>query len=147
MFRVTNQFSLMIEPVISYLLGNSSCSTETQHLTFDSDRGDSLTHRLTHQRIHDEAEALWKFRFYNWDFLFQQAITQSILRLKINVRTVLISTRRGHFKNVQDFSSRQFTSREMVKIKVLTVLVDTLYYAKLEMLLYFECTLLLNQIT
>ena len=50
----------MIEPVISYLLGNCSCSTETQYLAFDSDRCDSQTDRLTHKRIHDEAEASWK---------------------------------------------------------------------------------------
>ena len=46
----------MIEPVISYLLGNCSCSTETQYLAFDSDR----CYWLTHKRIHDEAEASWK---------------------------------------------------------------------------------------
>ena len=46
--RVTTPFSLMIEPVISYLLGNCSCSTETQYLAFDSDRGDWLTHNCIH---------------------------------------------------------------------------------------------------
>ena len=46
----------MIEPIISYLLGNCSCSSETQYLAFDSDRCFSLTHK----RIHDEAEASWK---------------------------------------------------------------------------------------
>ena len=35
--RVTSQFSLMIEPVISYLLGNCSYSTESQYLAFDSE--------------------------------------------------------------------------------------------------------------
>ena len=50
----------MIEPVISYLLGNCSCSTETQYLAFDSDRWDTVTDSLTHKHIHDEAEASWK---------------------------------------------------------------------------------------
>ena len=44
---VTAQSSLMIEPVISYLLGNCSCSTETQYLAFDSDRCDLQTDSLT----------------------------------------------------------------------------------------------------
>ena len=50
----------MIEPVISYLLGNCSCSTVTQYLAFDSDRCYWLTDSLTHKPIHDEAEASWK---------------------------------------------------------------------------------------
>ena len=37
----------MFETVISYLLGNYSCSTDTQYLAFDSDRCDRLTHSLT----------------------------------------------------------------------------------------------------
>ena len=37
----------MIEPVISYLLGNCSYSTETQYLAFDSDRWDRQTDSLT----------------------------------------------------------------------------------------------------
>ena len=38
----------MVEPVISYLLGNCSYSMETQYLAFASDRGDSHTHSLTY---------------------------------------------------------------------------------------------------
>ena len=43
-----------------YLLGNGSCSTETQYLAFDSDRCCCVTNWLTHKRIHDEAEASWE---------------------------------------------------------------------------------------
>ena len=51
---ISAQFSLMIEPVISYWLGNCSYSTETQYLAYVRTEG---THSHTHKRIHDEAEA------------------------------------------------------------------------------------------
>ena len=72
-----------------------------------------------------------KMLVFNFRFFLLNVLIWFIFMLGIKIRTFLSSTDPGVFQNVKLLNPRCTGSREMKKTKVGTVLVDTLYDAKI----------------